>query len=540
MYRTLHPIPTNGRKLNVCGYARVSADKFDAEMSLDNQISYYTTLILDNPNWNYCGVYADEAVTGTSVLKREQFKSMVAKAMKGMIDIILVKSISRFGRNITDVIGAINDLRTVGVEVFFEKENISTLDSTANVALAMYAQIAESQAKSMSDNMKWSIDKRMKKGKYRIPVEEMLGFTYDGKGNLIIVEEEAKIIRQIFSMYLQRVSLLTIARTMEEQEYKTGIGSSTWNEKTITRILTNEKYVGDCHLQKEFTSKMSSRRQIINRGELDSYYLKDAHPAIIDRNTWDAACALRAERRIKYNMPKGMEKKPPRIETGFAVCPYCGKNYFVKRLANAKSGIKYTLTCSSNRSTLTCRESETVFIEDLKDIVLELIATLKTNPQTLRKELRNALFIDEKPIKFKINSINDEIDLLRTKLKSIDGKFDDCYIAIRDEIELNIENLMAEKKKLENSLLTQLDYDSKIKEIIATVDSLSSEDRNQNYRSLFKKLVVKSRTDLTFIVGNDDLSGIDLQALPRCFEGEHKIKVRGQFYLVKYGIFFNK
>src|SRR5574344_1567397 len=133
MLRTLHPIPADGRKLKVCAYARVSADKYDAEMSLDNQISYYTTLILDNPNWDYCGVYADEAVTGTSILKREQFKNMVAKAMRGMIDIILVKSISRFGRNITDVIGAINELRTKGIEVFFEKENILTLDSTANV-----------------------------------------------------------------------------------------------------------------------------------------------------------------------------------------------------------------------------------------------------------------------------------------------------------------------------------------------------------------------------------------------------------------------
>lgn len=540
MLRTLHPIPADGRKLKVCAYARVSADKYDAEMSLDNQISYYTTLILDNPNWDYCGVYADEAVTGTSILKREQFKNMVAKAMRGMIDIILVKSISRFGRNITDVIGAINELRTKGIEVFFEKENISTLDSTANVALSMYAQLAESEAKSMSQNMKWSIEKRMQKGKYRIPVEEMLGYAYDGKGNLIIVEEEARIIRQIFSLYLERVSLLTIARIMEENGYKTGVGYSHWNEKTITRILLNEKYVGDCHLQKEFTSKMSSRRQVINRGELDSYYLKDAHPAIIDRDTWDAACALRAERRVKYNKPKGMAKAAPRIETGFGICPHCGKNYFIKRLANAKSGVKYTLTCASNRSTLTCRESETVFLEDLKDIVLELITMLKSKPQELKKELKSALFIDEKPIKFKIESINEEINLLRNKVQSLNGKIDDCYTAIRDEIESNIENLMTEKKALENSLLTQLDYDSKIKEITTALDSLSITEREQNYRTLLKRLVIKSRTDLTFVIGNEDLSGLDLMNLKRCFESEHRIKVRGQFYIVKYGVFFNR
>lgn len=540
MLRTLHPIRTDGKKLNVCAYARVSADKYDAEMSLDNQISYYTTLILNNPNWEYCGVYADEAVTGTSTDKREQFKNMVAKGMKGLIDIILVKSISRFGRNITDVISAINDLRTMGVEVFFERENISTLDATSTVALSLYAQLAESEVKSMSENVKWAIDKRMKKGKYRIPVEEMLGYTYDGNGNLVIVENEAKIIQQIFSMYIQRISLLTIARTMEKEGYLTGIGSPHWNEKTITRILINEKYVGDCHLQKEFIDKMSSRTSVVNRGERDSYYIKDAHPAIIDRETWEKACELRAQRRIKYNKPLGGKRAKPKTETSFCVCPYCGKNYFIKRLANAKSGIKYTLNCSSNRSTLTCRESESVFVEDLKDIVLELITTLQSNPIRLKSELKKALSIDDKPIRFKINSLNEEIDRLRTKLTCIKDNTSDSFRAIRDEIGIEIENLTSQKKKLENDLLTQLDYETKRNEIINIVNSLSSTDRNQNYRVLLKKAIINSRTDITFIIGNEDISCLNLLELPRCFESEHKIKVRGQFYIVKYGVFFNR
>ncbi len=168
-----------------------------------------------------------------------------------------------------------------------------------------------------------------------------------------------------------------------------------------------------------------------------------------------------------------MTKVTPRIEAGFGICPHCGKNYFIKQLANAKSGIKYTLTCASNRSTLTCRESETVFLEDLKYVVLELIAVLKSKPQELKKVLKNALYIDEKPIRFKIESINEEINLLRSRVQSLNGKLGDCYTAIRDEIESNIENLMTEKKALENNLLTQLDYDSKIKEITTALDSLS-------------------------------------------------------------------
>ena len=148
---------------------------------------------------------------------------MVDKALKGMIDIILVKSISRFGRNIVDVIGAINKLRTMGVEVYFERENISSLDVTSTIALSMYAQLAESEAISMSQNMTWAIDKRMKAGKYYIPVNEMLGYRYDSEGNLYIVESEARIIREIFSMYIQGLSLLFIARTMMENKEKTPI-----------------------------------------------------------------------------------------------------------------------------------------------------------------------------------------------------------------------------------------------------------------------------------------------------------------------------
>ncbi|MBQ6920518.1 MAG: recombinase family protein [Bacilli bacterium] len=536
MYRTLHPIPTDGRKLKVCGYARVSTDKFEAEMSLDNQISYYTTLILENPDWDYCGVYADEGITGTSIIRREQFRNMVAKAMKGMIDIILVKSISRFGRNITDVISAINDLRTMGVEVFFEKENISTLDASSTVALAMYSKLAEAEIESMSQNMTWSVEKRIKKGKYRIPVEEMLGYDYDEKGNLVIVEEEAKIIREIFELYVEKVSLLSIARIMESKGYKTGIGRNTWNEKTVTRILINEKYVGDAHLQKVITSKMSSGIQHVNRGEKESYYIKDGHPGIISRELWDKACAIREARRIKYNTPKGMPKAAPHVETGFGVCPYCGGNFFIKRLSNAKSGIKYTLTCNSNRSTLTCRESESVFIEDLKDIVLQQINILKANPTTFKKELQKAYKFDEKPIRTKLDYLNSEIEEYRNKLRKIQDKKDESYDLIRDEINLHIENLTKEKNQCENALLTQLDSDSKIKEIIAELNKLSAEDREQNYRGLFKKVVIKSRTDLTFIVGNDKLNGLDLLNLPKVLKGTKTIKVRGQFYLVNFGI----
>ena len=536
MLSTMHSIPTNGRKLNVAAYARVSSERYEAEMSLENQIDYYTTLILENPNWEYCGVYADEGISGTELLKRKQFKNMVEKALKGMIDIILVKSISRFGRNITDVIGAINKLRAKGVEVFFERENISTLDTTSTIALSLYAELAEQEVISMSQNCAWAVDKRNKAGRYRLPVEEMLGYEYNENNELVIVESEAEIIRQVFEMYVRGLGLRFIANAMMEKGYKTGKGLSNWTEKTITRILINEKYVGDAILQKSFSPHMSARTQHVNRGERDSYYVKDGHPAIIDRETWDAACALRQKRRTVYKREKGCTAKIT-PETGFGICPYCGKNYFLKRLANGKYGIKYTLSCSSNRNMLTCRESESVFKEDMKAIVLEQIKIIKSDLHGFKKLLKESLTFDTTAIKEELDGLNKKINEHKAKLETCSGKIDDAYIALKHEILEEIDNLILRKKTLENVLLTQLDNEGTIKDILAVVDSLSSTDLDQDYRKLFKRAVIKSRTDITFIIGGENLEGIDLLNLPKGMPGTHTIKVRAQLYKVSFGLY---
>ena len=540
MLRTLHQIPANGRKLNVVGYARVSTDKYEAEQSLENQIDYYTTLILENPNWEYCGVYADEGITGTSLEKREQFKNMVAKAMKGLIDIVLVKSISRFGRNVIDVIGAINQLRTVGVEVYFEKEGISSLDSSCTIALSLYAQLAESEANSTSKNVLWSIENKMKRGIYRLPVESMLGYDYNEKGELVIIEEEANIVRTVFDMYNQGLSMNFIIKTMEERGYKTALGNDKWNQGSIFGILTNEKYVGDCHLHKTFAPKVSARTMVVNRGEVDDYYVKDGHLPIISRDVWDKACAIRECRREKMGKKKGMKKPDPWPESGFAVCPYCRKNYFIKRLTNATTGIRYSLNCSSNRSTLTCRQSESVFLNDIRDIVLHQLNLIKQNPLMFKKLMKENLLIDIAPLKAKIEFIDRDISDLEDKLNSFKGPKNDSYMALKNEIKKRVENLIAERKVVENTLLTQENNERIIKETMELIDSLPSTEYNPNYRRLFKKAIIKSRTDITFVIGNEDLSNLDLLNVNKLIEEKHTIKVRGQQYTVSFGLFFNK
>ena len=538
-FNTRHPLPIDGRKLNVCAYARVSTDKDLAEMSLETQIQFYTTEILKNDNWEYCGVYADEGITGTSITNRKNFIKMVDKALHGFIDIILVKSISRFGRNITDVIAAINQLREKGVEVYFEKENISTLDNSATIALGIWAKLAEQEAKNVSENVLWSIEKRMKKGRYRVPVEEMLGYAYDGD-ELVIIENEAKIVREIFDMYIQGLSTSYIAREMENRGYKTGTGRTHWTCKSVNTTIRNEKYAGDCLLHKTMQKHMSSRTQIVNRGEKDSYYVKNGHPAIVSREVWDKACAIMEERRIKMGKAKGMIQPPKSVYAGFGLCPYCGKNYYIKRLTNAKSGIKKCLACASNKALLTCLESESVFLDDLKLILSKQIMILKSNIVAFKTALENTYINNEEILRERISLLNDKIDALRVKINSLESKLGESYQTLKNELKNELNTLLQEKQRVENELLTSGDASITIKNTLHTLEKLNDENMEDTFRQLFKRMIVKNRLDLTFIIGNDDLTCLNLLDLPKQFTGTQQIKVRSQFYTVNFGIFINK
>ena len=534
-----HSLPSNGRKLNVCAYARVSTDKDLAEMSLKQQIKVYTTLILENPDWEFCGVFADEGITGTSIAKRDSFNRMVDKALHGMIDVILVKSISRFGRNIMDVMIAINQLREHGVEVYFEKENISTLDASSTLALNLYAKLAEQEAVNVSENVQWSVDKRMREGKYRIPVEGMLGYAYLNNGELIIVEEEAKIIREIFDLYINRVSASFIARKMEEKGYKTGIGNTHWTVRSIRTIIINEKYVGDCYLRKSFNPKISATSTVVNRGEKEAYYIKNGHPAIITREVWEAACALREERAQKMGQTKGMQKVPPSVFAGFGICPYCGKNYYVKRLSNAKSGIKKCLACGSNKSILTCHESESVFIDDLLNILNEQLNIILTRPSEFKSELRNAFTFDEEGINKRIQIINERIDFIKTKLLSIESETSEEFKRLKKELDDELNKLILDKGTEQNKLLTCKNADTEISKIYNSLKIVNKNDLKNTFRNLFKHMVVKNRCDITFIIGNEDVSKLNLLALDKCLTGTYQIKVRAQIYQVQFGLFIN-
>lgn len=271
----------------VAVYARVSTKMEEQLSSYKAQISYFTDYVQSNPEWELVGVYADYGITGRKTECRPRFNEMIEAALNGCFDLIVTKSISRFARNTVDCISTIRTLRSAGVEVLFEKENIRTFDAKSEVLLTILASLAQEESRSISENAKWGIRKRFADGIYHIPYKSVLGYCKGDDGKLCIVESEAEIVRLIYRMYLEGCSRSSIRKYLNDNGVPSPTGKPIWGQQIIYNILTNEKYVGDALMQKEYVESPITGKKKHNNGELRQYYVRDAHPAIIDRETWD-------------------------------------------------------------------------------------------------------------------------------------------------------------------------------------------------------------------------------------------------------------
>ena len=270
--------------------------------SFDTQVEIYTKKILSNPDWEFVGIFADEGKSGTSMRKRDQFKMMLEIAKSGGIDLILTKSISRFARNTIDCLTIIQDLKAKNIEVFFEKENISSLDSKIEFLITILSGMAEEEAKATSSNIKWSFVRRCEAGEFFMDTETaFLGYT-KGKNNKIIIDEEkASIVRKIFSMYIEGHGLHSIQKYLNSNNIPTKMGKGYWHQKTIENILQNEKYMGDALLQ-QTNKPIFTRGRKKNNGEVPQYYIYNSHPGIVSKETFKQAQEIRRVRALKYNI----------------------------------------------------------------------------------------------------------------------------------------------------------------------------------------------------------------------------------------------
>ena len=318
------------KKLKVCAYCRVSTNTYEQGQSLENQTLTYERLIRSNPEYEFSGIYHDKAVTGSKE-ERPGFQKMLSDARQGMINLIITKSISRFARNTTTVLKYTRELKAMGIAVYFEEENINTLSEDGELMLSVLSSFAQEELRSISENLKWSVQRKFKQGILKMSTTYFLGYDMNEYGELVINEEQAKIVRRIFKMYLDGMGTDSIAKRLNEENILT-IKNNKWSGTTINCILKNEKYKGDCLLQKTYCPEINKRK--INNGEVPSYYVKEDHQPIVSREDWDKVQEIREERKKQRNMTNS-EKYTNRYPlSGMLICPYCGSKLSRKHVHN--------------------------------------------------------------------------------------------------------------------------------------------------------------------------------------------------------------
>lgn len=315
-------------KKRVAAYCRVSTDK-DAQLeSLDNQMESFRYQLALHDDWELVGIYADEGRSGTSVKGRPEFQRLIDDCKAGLIDYLMIKSISRFARNTLDCVSLVRELQGYGVQIYFEKEGIDTADITSEMLLVIMASFAQEESRSISENVKWGIRKRFESGKeMKVPV---YGYRHTDDELYIVVPEEAEIVEEIFLRYVHGETPKTIVEDLQDRKVKPPAGDC-WKLLQISRMLHNEKYVGDVVLQKHYVESHLTHKEVRNNGELPLFHIKNAHPAIIDRHLFVQTQQILEMRQVKTgnsSYPYGRMLK----------CPHCGKTLVHGSLYDVRFG----------------------------------------------------------------------------------------------------------------------------------------------------------------------------------------------------------
>ena len=305
--------PRQPKLKRVAAYARVSSGKDAMLHSLAAQVEYYSNFIRRHPGWEYVGVYADEAKTGTKD-SREQFQQLLADCKAGKIDHILTKSISRMARNTVTLLETVRELKAMGITVYFEEQNIDTGTDDGELMLSILASYAQEESLSASENQKWRVRQNFENGQ---PWRGfMLGYRYK-EGHYIVVPEEAEIVRSIYADFLAGKGVTAIMKRLNKQGF-------TWHKSAITRVLKNYTYTGNLLLQTKYRENHLTKRTLVNRGQLPQYHATDTHEPIIDIGTYNSVQLEIYRRAQKYGKPQISEKYP---FSGMITCAGCGKPY---------------------------------------------------------------------------------------------------------------------------------------------------------------------------------------------------------------------
>lgn len=489
-------------KKRVCAYARVSTDEIEQLSSYKSQILYYSTLIKNNLEWDYVGVYADEGISGTQVKNRNEFKRMIDDALNGRIDMIISKSISRFARNTLDTLKYVRLLREKNVDVYFEKENIHTLELDSEMFLTLYSAFAQAESESISMNVKMGFRAKMKRGEACGTIA-CYGYNWDSYNKqLSINEAEARVVIKIFKWYIDGYGSSKICKKLEEQSILSAEGGKKWHPSAIKYILKNEKYVGDLCGQKYYVLSPLNHRSIINRGEKDKYYVYNHHIPIISREIFQKAQEIYNKRSIQIkDGKKYCEKFSLRYPLSSRVfCGNCG-NVYVRRVMHHQNKFKEKINyvywvCSCNKYKKGyCDKNLSVKEIDIENLFVEFFKKIQpkdNNINNLLEKISKSLFTNssQKEIK-KIEKCEKEINtkiskLIDLKLQNNLGVelFNDKYNELKSELKIL-------KLKKKNIMLNDKSKEEKKEQIKNIENGLKKFEISKFNVDIFKRLVKK-------------------------------------------------
>lgn len=449
------------RQLRVASYSRVSTDAEEQLTSFYTQKTYYTDLIMKNPEWALVGTYADEGISGASANKRPEFMKMIKKCYRGKIDLIITKSISRFARNTLDSIGYVRKLKAKGIGVFFEKENINTLEESSEVVLTILSSLAQEELNSMSMNIKMGRRMAMQEGRFNYNFAKLFGYTVDEEGIPVIVLNEGKVVKRIFSSYLAGDSMGKIADNLMQDGIPAPSGKLSWKRERIRAILNNVNYIGDI-INFKTTSKSYKLKDRLKNAEENWERHYGVHEAIIDINTWNI---VQKTMESKMRSPK---KAPKNIFAGFLKCSDCGANLNYKFTHD--NPVNHYFSCFNKRNNNgLCKTTHHIRVDALTHIVSTEIKRMMRYAKKFEDEFVKMLKDDAYEKTLKENQLNlnkyNKLQLREAELdKIIQSLFESKVLgSISNErfikMSASYENEISENKKEMRRLNTLIEAD---------------------------------------------------------------------------------
>ncbi len=420
---TSEPINTKNKR-KTAGYARVSTDSEEQATSYEAQMEYYQEYIISREGWEFVGMYSDEGITATNTKHREGFNLMIEDALDGKIDLIITKSVSRFARNTVDSLTTVRKLKERGVEIYFEKENIWTLDAKGELLITIMSSLAQEESRSISENTTWGQRKRFADGRASVAYKNFLGYDKGFKIN----EEEAETVRLIYKWFLEGYSSFAIARKLTDKGVLTPMRKEKWHASVITNILKNEKYKGDALLQKHYTTDFLTKKLKKNEGEVRQYYVEGHHKAIISPAVFELVQAEFLRRNNSSSKHSGVSIFSSKIK-----CGDCD-SWFGSKIWHSNDKYRKVIFQCNNKFKGKCKcTSPHLSEQQIKDIFVSAFNKLMPNKNEIidNMDIIIQTICDNKSFEEQARGLEDEIAILVQMTQDLISR--NAHVALNQE-----------------------------------------------------------------------------------------------------------